>query len=88
MRTEQEILNDITKVRKRLEDVCGYSSLGLPPTKYINDYDKEGNLIGMHLDPEVEKLYDELKKLDREYVACGYQRNYDRGEYSGSSNGR
>ena len=88
MRTEKEILDDIKKVEERLVELCGKPSIfGIPQTKYIDEYDSEGNWIGAHMDPEVEKCYQDLEELYKEYRSCGYEKRNDRGEYSGSSNG-
>ena len=86
IRSEQEINNDILAVYDELKRRFGSNPFLIFNPSVIEEYDEKGNLIGMHMDPEQEKLLNKLEALQEEKVRSGY-RGDDRGEYGGGGNG-
>ena len=66
IRKEEEILNDIKAQQDKLKELCGPSVFGIY-VKYIEEYDENGNLVKAILDPEVQKCYEEIRRLEPEY---------------------
>lgn len=82
IRPKEVIEKEITELKSKLK----FDVFGFPKVDYVSDYDKDGNLVGFHTDPEQSKLLDKLEELEHELHV--YYPPENRGEYgSGSSNG-
>ena len=86
MRTEKEIIDDILAVRAEMARKFGYNPFFGHNPSVIEEYDEKGNLIGLRMDPEEERLLNKLHKLEEEKKRCGYT-DVNRGEYGGGTIG-